>query len=105
MVLLDINQTGLQKVCTEINSNSSNKLKASFYKCDITKIEEVRDVCKSIKENIGDPTILINNAGIVAGKYLTDLEYQEFLKTYEVNVLSNFILVKDYYFVTLEYQL
>lgn len=34
--------------------------------------------------------------GIVAGKYLDDLSYRDFVRTFEVNTFSNFVLVKEF---------
>jgi len=39
----------------------------------VSKWEEVEAVSKKVIEEIGEPTILINNAGVVQGKPLVDL--------------------------------
>lgn len=95
MVLLDINEAMLNQVCQDINKKQTTKNNAVAFRCDITKKEEVHDVCKAIRKEVGNPTILINNAGIVAGKYLSELEFEDTKKTFEVNVLSNFIMIKE----------
>lgn len=38
---------------------------------------EVTRVAKKIVEEVGNPTILINNAGVVSGKSILDLDEQE----------------------------
>uniref|UniRef100_A0A7M5UJ32 Short-chain dehydrogenase/reductase 3 n=2 Tax=Clytia hemisphaerica TaxID=252671 RepID=A0A7M5UJ32_9CNID len=96
MVLLDINKSNLLKLCHEINKTSGNKHDAISFACDITNIDQMKDVCGEIKQKVGDPTMLVNNAGIVAGKYFHDLEYKDFVRTFEVNMLSNFFLVKQF---------
>jgi len=95
MILLDINDIALQELCEKVNREEIQH-KAIAFRCDITNENEVEDICDQIKSKIGDPTMLINNAGIVAGKYFQDLEYKDFIKTFNVNVLSNVLLVKKF---------
>lgn len=45
----------------------------AYYKCDVSKPEEVEAVAKQVVEELGHPTILVNNAGVVQGKSLVDL--------------------------------
>lgn len=45
----------------------------AYYKCDVSKWEEVEAVSKKVIEEIGEPTILVNNAGVVQGKPLVTL--------------------------------
>jgi len=43
-----------------------------------------------IKNDIGFVDILINNAGIVTGKSILDLEEEAVFRTFNVNVISHF---------------
>jgi len=68
----------------------------TYYKCDVSKWEEVEAVAHRIREEvstrisgawglltqvqIGDPTILINNAGVVQGKLVLDLTEKDVLQ-------------------------
>ncbi|KAJ7653491.1 hypothetical protein B0H17DRAFT_1163610 [Mycena rosella] len=45
--------------------------------CDVSKWEEVEAVSKKIVKEIGHPTVLINNAGVVQGKLLLDLSPED----------------------------
>jgi NAD(P)-dependent dehydrogenase (short-subunit alcohol dehydrogenase family) len=45
----------------------------TYYKCDVSKWEEVEAVAKEVIEDLGHPTIVVNNAGVVQGKKLVDL--------------------------------
>ncbi|KAH8927453.1 retinal short-chain dehydrogenase/reductase [Atractiella rhizophila] len=67
-----------------------------FFKCDIGKKEEVDRVAEEIRKELGDPTILINNAGVVQGKSLLDLSENEIKKTFDVNVLAHFWTIKAF---------
>jgi len=96
MVLLDINEERLNSICRTINEYSDVKHKAVSFPCDITNLDQMRKICDVIRTEVGHPTMLINNAGIVAGKYLDDLSYRDFVRTFEVNTFSNFVLVKEF---------
>jgi all-trans-retinol dehydrogenase (NAD+) len=44
-----------------------------FYRCDITDVSAVEDLCKEIRQTHGDATVLINNAGIGIGKTVLEV--------------------------------
>ncbi|KAL7004704.1 hypothetical protein EMMF5_005718 [Cystobasidiomycetes sp. EMM_F5] len=67
-----------------------------FYKCDIADKAEIRHVAKRVRNEIGSPTMLINNAGIVAGRSLLELSEDEIERTFNVNVLAAFWLIKAF---------
>lgn len=65
----------------------------TYYKCDVTKLEEVESVAKKVIEEvchntpsmhvidrilqIGHPTVLVNNAGVAQGKLILDLSPED----------------------------
>lgn len=57
-----------------------------WYWCDVSEPGEVEKVAKEIRADLGNPTILINNAGIARGKTILDTTLEEFLLSYKVNV-------------------
>lgn len=44
-----------------------------YYKCDVSNYDEVQSVAAKIVNDLGHPTILVNNAGVVQGKLITEL--------------------------------
>ncbi|KAJ3254822.1 hypothetical protein HK103_006812 [Boothiomyces macroporosus] len=62
-----------------------------FRKCDLADKENVKKACVGI-----NPTVLINNAGIVAGKLFKDADIEEIERTIQVNVLAHFYLLKQF---------
>ncbi|CCM00681.1 uncharacterized protein FIBRA_02720 [Fibroporia radiculosa] len=68
----------------------------SYYKCDVSNWEEVQAVSKRIIEEIGHPTILINNAGVVQGKLLVDLTPDDIKQTFSVNTLAHYWTLKAF---------
>ncbi|VDC06189.1 unnamed protein product [Peniophora sp. CBMAI 1063] len=68
----------------------------TFYPCDVSKWEDVEAVQKKIVEELGHPTILINNAGVVQGKLLLDLSPEELQQTFGVNTIGHFHTLKAF---------
>ncbi|KAK0280077.1 hypothetical protein LTR35_008227 [Friedmanniomyces endolithicus] len=64
-----------------------------FYKCDVGNAEAVARAKEQIEKDLGTPTILINNAGIVHGKPLlgpNSLHPSEITQTLRINTLAHF---------------
>ncbi|KIO12580.1 hypothetical protein M404DRAFT_959019 [Pisolithus tinctorius Marx 270] len=68
----------------------------TFYKCDVSKWDEVEAVAKKVIEEVGHPTILINNAGVVQGKLILDLKPQDIMQTFGVNTMAHFWTLKAF---------
>lgn len=68
----------------------------TYYKCDVSKWEEVERVAKQIVEELGHPTMLINNAGVVQGKAILDLSPEDVQQTFSVNTLAHFWTLKAF---------
>ena len=88
IVLWDINKSANEAVAEEINSKTPNK--AFPYQCDCSKREEVYKVAEKVKKDVGDVTILINNAGVVSGKKFKDVSDDKIELTFQVNSLAHF---------------
>jgi short-subunit dehydrogenase len=68
-----------------------------FYNFDITNIEEVKYNSKLIKTQVGNVNILINNAGIMnQAKLFMDLSENEILNIFNVNILSQFWMIREF---------
>lgn len=67
-----------------------------FYQCDVSDPQAIQSVARRIRQEIGPPTILVNNAAIVHSRPIVELESSEIQKTFGVNVLSHFYLIKEF---------
>ncbi|KAK5108562.1 hypothetical protein LTR62_008219 [Meristemomyces frigidus] len=67
-----------------------------FYECDVGDAEAVEKVKGQIEKDLGTPTILINNAGIVHGKPLLSLTSQDVAKTFSVNTVAHFNTIRTF---------
>ncbi|OMJ76213.1 hypothetical protein SteCoe_24470 [Stentor coeruleus] len=70
------------------------KQRAIAVHCDVTSIESVNKATEFVRSHLGNPTILINNAGIVSGKSITELSYEAIERTFKVNAISHFYTIK-----------
>ncbi|KXN92300.1 Short-chain dehydrogenase/reductase family 16C member 6 [Leucoagaricus sp. SymC.cos] len=68
----------------------------TYYKCDVSKWSEVEAVARRIKEEVGQPTILINNAGVIQGKLILDLNEKDVRQTFGVNTLAHWWTIKAF---------
>jgi len=68
----------------------------AYYKCDVSKWEEVEAISKQIVEELGHPTMLINNAGVVQGKLLLDLKPEDIQQTFGVNTIAQYYTLKAF---------
>ncbi|KAG0303730.1 hypothetical protein BGZ98_006352 [Dissophora globulifera] len=64
--------------------------------CDVSNPEDIARAAKEIREEIGEPTILVNNAGIVNGRSVLDLSIQDIKKTMDVNFLGQAYTIKEF---------
>lgn len=79
------------------NEPNSVKNRMYFYKLDISRLNDVKQVSALIKKEVGKVDILINNAGIMNGsKLLLDLSDDEILKIFNVNTLSHIWLCREF---------
>ena len=72
LIIWDINEAGMNDVKAEFSSFKAN---VSGYKVDISKLGDIQENAQKVKSEIGDVDVLINNAGIVVGKYFHGDKY------------------------------
>ncbi|NXY44170.1 RDHE2 dehydrogenase, partial [Ceuthmochares aereus] len=94
VVLWDINEEGLKEVKQLITEEGA--VRVHCYICDCSKRQDVYRVADQVKKEVGDVTILINNAGIVTGKKFLDCPDSLVEKTMEVNIMAHFWTYKAF---------
>ncbi len=93
LVICDINEKGLAEVKMELGGKG---VSINSYACDISNEKSVEKVFKSVKQDVPRIDVLINNAGIVTGKYITELSMSDFRKTMDVNFFGHLMFTKEY---------
>ncbi|KAI9645473.1 hypothetical protein NHQ30_006212 [Ciborinia camelliae] len=67
-----------------------------YYKCDITSPSTIATVASHIRSEVGNPTVLINNAGVARGKSILDSTEQDVRFTFDVNAISHYFMAKEF---------
>jgi short-subunit dehydrogenase len=65
-----------------------------YYECDVSDHEQIAGAQERIKAEVGVVTCIINNAGIMIGKPLIDMTFDEIDRLIKINLLSNFYINK-----------
>ncbi|XP_036375063.1 epidermal retinol dehydrogenase 2-like [Megalops cyprinoides] len=94
LVLWDINQEGNKD--TACLAREKGAVRVHTYLCDCSDKTEVYRVADQVKREVGDVSILVNNAGIVTGKKFMDAPDSLIEKTIEVNAMSHFWTYKAF---------
>lgn len=61
-----------------------------FYRCDVRNREEVFKVAEKVKKEVGDVTILINNAGVGIVKTFLNYSNDDITRTINVNLTAHY---------------
>ncbi|XP_060665951.1 estradiol 17-beta-dehydrogenase 11 [Drosophila nasuta] len=93
VIIWDINKKGIAETC-EIVEEAGGYCKG--YVVDISKKEEVYKAADVIREEVGDVTLLINNAGVVSGLHLLDTPDHLIERSFNVNVMAHFWTTKAF---------
>ncbi|NXG36047.1 RDHE2 dehydrogenase, partial [Dromaius novaehollandiae] len=86
LVLWDVDEEGNRETSRSAQENGAKRVFA--YQCDCSNREEVYEQADEVRKEVGDVSILINNAGILLGKTVCDSPDTDFKKTLRVNILS-----------------
>jgi all-trans-retinol dehydrogenase (NAD+) len=69
---------------------------AHFYKLDVTSDSEIAEVADRIRKEHGNPTVLVNNAGIGAPSFILETSMTYVRKVFEVNTIAHYALAKQF---------
>ncbi|RWS02963.1 Short-chain dehydrogenase/reductase family 16C member 6-like protein [Dinothrombium tinctorium] len=95
VVIWDINERGMRQTNALVKKQFPTA-NVFCYCCDVSKYENVYEMAKKVKQDVGIVTILINNAGMVNGKLLKDLDEKAIIRTMDVNFLAHFWTCKAF---------
>lgn len=94
VVLWDINAEALTAAASEITDKGGKCLTQVV---DVTDPQKVNAAAEQIQRELGKTaTMLINNAGIVSGKKLLDLNERQIESTMKVNTISHFWTIRAF---------
>jgi len=70
--------------------------KIHYYKCDITNQDAVHDIAARIKREHGNPSILINNAGVAFNHSIIEAKAASLRKIFDVNLISHYFTTQAF---------
>lgn len=92
VVIWDINQEKMDETVREFSSLGT----ILTYKIDVSDIDSVKATATKVKKEVGKVDILINNAGIVVGKYFYEHSDAEIQKTMEINATAPIFIAHEF---------
>ena len=81
VIIWDINTESIKNTLTELSPLGD----ISSYVVDISDLQQIEKTVEQLKKEHGEIDILINNAGIVVGKYFHEHSATEIEKTFSIN--------------------
>ncbi|KAL2877786.1 hypothetical protein SGCOL_006949 [Colletotrichum sp. CLE4] len=67
-----------------------------YYQCDLSDKDNIRTLCQRIRAEVGNPTVLVNNAGLGRGRTVMEGAYADVELTINTNLLAPFLLTKEF---------
>lgn len=93
IVLWDIDVEMANQTKVDIEKVSSNKGEVLVERVDVSDPSDVSRAAKKLNNRVD---VLINNAGVVTGKYLLDMSEEEIRKCMSTNSLAHFWTVRSF---------
>jgi len=88
------NKEKAETLVKELNSKNSG-VTASCFQADFEKTSDIHEMFSEIRKSFGEIDILVNNAGIGNQKLFTDISYEDWRRTFAINVDSQYICCKE----------
>ncbi|KIW89360.1 uncharacterized protein Z519_10214 [Cladophialophora bantiana CBS 173.52] len=67
-----------------------------YYQVDLTDFSAIESIAETIRREHGDPTVLINNAGVANGTKIINSDAKLTDRIFKVNIGCHFILIKEF---------
>ncbi|KAF1945811.1 NAD(P)-binding protein [Clathrospora elynae] len=67
-----------------------------FFKCDLSSPAAIAAAASEIRSSLGNPTVLINNAGVVRGNTILESTEKDINLTFKVNTFSHYYLTQQF---------
>ncbi|RMC13643.1 hypothetical protein DUI87_08720 [Hirundo rustica rustica] len=86
LVLWDINKHGVEETAAECEKLGAT---VQTFVVDCSKREEIYSTAEKVKKDIGDVTILVNNAGVITAADFLSTQDHQIERMFDVNILGH----------------
>ncbi|KAK5998856.1 Dehydrogenase RED2 [Cladobotryum mycophilum] len=69
--------------------------RVSYYQCDLTDSPAIKATFARIRDEVGDPTVLFNNAGLIRGTSIMEGSYADVEITVRANLIAPMLVLKE----------
>lgn len=67
-----------------------------FYKVDITSSSAIHSAAETVRKEVGEPSVLINNAGVGWNREILQQTEAQIQLTFSVNIIAHFLMVREF---------
>ncbi len=86
LVIWDVNENMLDDALKEFSGSMTN---VYGYVVDMSEIEQVTSAASTVQHDVGSVDILINNTGIIVGKYFHEHSHTDIARTMTINTSAH----------------
>lgn len=94
VVCWDLNPQSNLETVSEIKKLGATSIHA--YQCDVSSRDQVFQTAERVKAEVGNVTILVNNAGIMPCHSFLDTTTEEIRKIFDINVMAHFWMLQAF---------
>jgi all-trans-retinol dehydrogenase (NAD+) len=93
VVLWDRDAAGLERMKGEVAARGAH---AHCHQVDLADREAIKAAAQRALAEVGTITVLVNNAGVVTGRSLTEASDEDIERTFQVNALASFLTARAF---------
>lgn len=94
VILWDVNQAELDKTAAELKAQGG---KVHPYTVDVSRMEAIQQTAEKVRQEVGHPDIVFNNAGIVRGKFFWEHDpVKDIWLTMAINSLAPMYIAREF---------
>ncbi|KAI0114067.1 hypothetical protein GGR51DRAFT_556563 [Nemania sp. FL0031] len=67
-----------------------------YYQCDLSQSPVIKNICDKVRREVGNPTVIVNNAGLSRGFTVMEGTYADVGVTIRTNLVAPFLLIKEF---------
>ncbi|KAL6871338.1 NAD(P)-binding protein [Trichoderma novae-zelandiae] len=71
-------------------------VRLSYFQCDLSDANALRSTCERIRAEVGHPTVVFSNAGLVRGSSIMEGSYGDIEATVRTNLIAPMLIAKEF---------